>query len=166
MKFALVHKNEPRVHSVVNTKAECFEVHEDLTWYPCADFVDIDYLYIGNQFVYQEPPKTNYTVARKVGYGDVGAQLDSIFHSVNAGEDALTEWAARIEKVKILFPKDNQDAVNAANTEVIRRQEIYMDEKMSSGEPILKTAADFTLEVAEDYIAGTWVNPVSGAYIA
>ena len=166
MKFALVHKNEKRIHEVVTSEDDCFDIHEDFTWYKCDDNVTRDFEYVDGVFKLAEQPLTHYTVARKVGYGDIGAQLGSIYDAIMSGaDDALSDWAVRQRKIKILFPKDNVYATNAANDEVRRRQDIYYEEVHSLGKPIEKQASDFTLEVAEDYISGKWINPVTGPYV-
>jgi hypothetical protein len=112
------------------------------------------------------PPKktlTEYVVARKVGYGDIGSQLDKIFKAVKNGEDdPLAAWAAHVEKVKMLFPKDNHAAVNAANDEMNRRvAQMHVD--MDNGGRFIPPD-EMTAQLADDYMSGRWINPELGPY--
>lgn len=165
-KFALVSLLEGRVCQLVNSEEEKFEVAGDLTWIQCGDDVDIDFDYINQEFVKRPRIMTNYLMARKVGYGDVGAQLGEIYDALQGGDAnvALAAWAARQEKVKILFPKgdENQEAVDAAQREVSRRLQEHQAFVEANGLEYYEV--DFVQAVADEYIAGTWVNPVSGPY--
>jgi hypothetical protein len=166
-KFALVSLLQGRVCQLANSEEEKFEVAGDLTWIECGDEVDLDYDYINQSFVQRPKIMTNYQMARKVGYGDVGKQLGDIYDAIAAGGDAneaLTTWAARQEKVKILFPKgdENQVAVDAAQREVSRRLQEHQAFIEANGLEYYEV--DFIQQVADEYIAGKWINPVSGPY--
>ena len=168
-KFALVHKMETRVHEVVDSIDQCFEVHEDLSWFPCPDETTRmwDYNWETKEFWERPQPQTNYMVARKVGYGDIGKQLDDLFHGFNNGDtDPLARWADKIANVKILIPKgeENQPAVHAVQMELNRRGE-QMTRDFEDGKiPEILPPDVMTQQLAEDYKAGRWVNPVSGPY--
>lgn len=166
-KFALVSLLEGRVCQLVNSQEETFEVAGDLVWIECADEVDVDYDYINQEFVKRPKIMTNYQTARKVGYGDVGQQLGAIYDAIaNGEEDVLAAWAERQRKVKILFPKgdENQEAVQAAQEEISRRMTAFRQYIEENG--LEYGDKDFVGELADEYIAGTWVNPVSGPYVA
>jgi hypothetical protein len=161
-KWALV--SGTRVHQVEDQK---FEVAGDLTWVPCEDNISIDYDYIDGEFVERPRIRTEVTVARKVGYGDIGKQLGDIYDAIASGNDAndaLASWADVQRRVKILFPKDNDDAVQAANDEIIKRQDEYLTYLEENGLTLDKPTNYFTLEVADEYIAGTWICPIRGKY--
>ena len=168
-KFALVHKMETRVHEVVDNADQCFDVHGDLSWFPCPDECNRmwDYNWETGEFWERPQPQTNYMVARKVGYGEVGTQMDSIFWGYQNGDtDPLGTWAGNIQKVKALFPKgeENQAAVHAAQMELISRQEAMVRDFEDGKIPAILPPNVMTLALAEDYIAGRWNNPVSGPY--
>lgn len=167
-KFALVSGLDGRICQTANSESETFEVAGDLSWLPCADEVDVDYNYVNEQFVKRPKVMTNYQTARKVGYGDIGAQLGSIYDAFQSSDadTALTEWATRQTKVKALFPKGdaNQLAVQAAQEEISRRMSEH--EKYANDNNIPLVQVDFIGQLADEYLAGTWINPVSGAYSA
>ena len=165
-KFALVSLLEGRVCQTADSEDGCFEVAGDLVWIECADEVSVEYDYIDKQFIKRPKIMTNYQTARKVGYGEVGRQLGDIYDALQSSnaDEALAAWAERQTKLKILFPKgdENQEAVQAAQEEISRRlteYRRYVEENgLEYGDP------DFVMQVANEYIAGTWINPVSGPY--
>jgi len=166
-KYALVHNfMETRVQAVATTEAEKFDIHSDLSWIPCSDDVEQGWEYnkeTGTFQPWQDPP-THYTVARRVGYGDVGAQLGEIFDAIQSGNaNALTSWASRIEKIKILLPKDNEAAVIAVQNELNQRNQTMAD-KAEAGEIDFQDAPDVVTQLADEYINGTWICPVRGQY--
>ncbi len=169
-KYALVHIRETRVQAIANTEEERFDVHVDLVWHQCGPEVEFmwEYNWETGEFTPPKHPETRYEVARKVGYGDVGAQLDTIFKAVQNGEDdPLANWALKIERVKLLFPKDNHDAMLAANAELTRRVNIMLelhDANPDDPQYAIKTPDVMTQELAVDYIEGRWDNPVTGPY--
>lgn len=169
-KFALVHKMETRVHEVVDNVDQCFDVHEDLSWFPCPDETTRmwDYNWETKEFFERPQPMTNYMVARKVGYGEVGEQLDAIYKGYQNGDaDPLSTWADKINNVKILIPKgdENQLAVHAMQMELNRRTEQMIRDFEDGKIPAILPPSVMTQELAEDYKAGRWVNPVSGPYV-
>lgn len=155
-KYALVHKGETRVQAIANTAEERFDVHEDFVWHQCPDQVERqwDYNWETQEWTPERVAETHYTVCRRIGYGDVGAQLGAIYDAMTSGTNEPFEmWLEHQRLVKLLFPKDNQAAVEAANAELGRR----MDEKYAVNEnPDLPA---LTLQLAKDFEAGTWVNP-------
>lgn len=166
-KYALVAFDGIRVNQVVDSKEECFDVHTNLRWVEGPDSISLDYDYIDGEFVERPKPTTTYAVARKVGYGDIGEQFGSIYDAIQNGDtDIFATWAENQRKIKILFPKDNEDAVQAAQEEVSQRQHAYYESLTAQGLPIDKKASDFVLQVADDYIAGRWNNPITGPYTA
>lgn len=171
-KHALILTTEPlnpqglkRIHEVAENDAGRFEVHADFQWIQCPDDVaNRDWLYDPETGAFHEPtrPKTEYNVARRVHYGEVGAQLDRIYHAYNAGSaDPMAEWAAEQEKIKAVFPKDNQDYADACNTEIARRcEEILRAEEAITG--VFGKYIDMrqmALDLYDDIQAGRWVNP-------
>ena len=169
-KYALVHIRETRVQAVANTPEERFDVHTDLLWHECPDDVEHMWEYNWETGEFSPPvhPETRYDVARKVGFGDVGAQLGFIYDALKEGGDptsALTEWAQRIENVKILFPKNNHEAMIAANKELSRRVELMLNANEADPDNNPITPPDvMTQTLALDYIEGRWDNPVTGPY--
>lgn len=155
-KYALVHKDEKRVHEVAADAAGCFDVHEDFTWIPCPDDCakQWDYDKETGTFIPEKKAQTTYSVVRRIGYGDVGAQLDSIFWALSGGDNTgLEAWAERQRLIKALVPKNNPDAVEAVNDEIRRRMNIEFD---AGRDP---DAGAITYQLALDYDAGNWVNP-------
>ena len=170
-KYALIFTTEPlnngkrRLHAIAETDADRFEVHEDFQWIQCPDDVaNRDWVYDEENNSWEEPvrPKTEYNVARRVHYGEIGAQLDRMYHAQMAGaEDPLAEWAAEQQKIKALFPKDNQDYADACNTEIARRcDEILRAEEAITG--VFGKSIDMrqmALDLYDDIQSGAWVNP-------
>lgn len=167
-RYALVHNfMENRVQAIATNESEKFDVHTDLSWIPCPEEVEQMWNYDRDNGVFAPPPEmeTHYTVARKVGYGDIGAQLGEIYDGLMSGQvDPLKAWATRLEKVKILFPKDNHEAVNAAQRELNQRTSAHVEAVEAAGTGAFRSPADLTEELADDFIAGRWNNPVTGPY--
>lgn len=169
MQYALVNKNDFRVHEIVKYKKDCFEVHSDFSWVLCEDEVDSDYTYnnITAKFKKMEKYKTEYNVARQIAYGSAGAQLDGLYHILKDGgssDEYWENWKSEIEKIKLVLPKDSVEALNAAHDEILHRMNLHRDECESLSIPFEKSQRDFTLELADEYINGTWSNPISGSY--
>ena len=169
-RYALVHIKETRVQGIAENEQERFDVHVDSVWHECGPEVQFMWEYNWETGEFSPPfkPETRYEVARRVAYGDVGSQLDTIFKAVQNGDaDPLAEWAARIEKIKMLFPKDNHEAMLAANDELSRRVEVMInlhDEHPDDPAYRIKTPQEMADELAADYMSGKWDNPVSGPY--
>lgn len=163
-KWALI--SNGRINQVEEEK---FEVGGDLVWVECPDEVTIDFEYVNGEFKPIPKVRTHYTVARKVGYGDIGSQLGDIYDAMATGIDAneaLATWAENQRKIKILLPKDNDDAMDAAHDEILKRQDAYYNSRAEAGLPFDKGQSFFTLQLADDYINGVWDNPVTGPYVA
>ena len=170
-KHALIFTSEPlfngkrRLHAIAETDADRFEVHEDFQWIPCPnDVTNRDWLYDPEEDSWAEParPKTEYNVARRVHYGEIGAQLDRIYHAYNAGsEDPMAEWAAEQEKIKAVFPKDNQDYADACNTEIARRCDAILvaEEAITGVYGKYIDMRQMALDLYDDIQSGAWVNP-------
>ena len=170
-KYALVHIRETRVQGIANNEDERFPVHTDLIWQECPDEVEFmwDYNWETGEFAPPFKPETRYEVARKVGYGDIGAQLGQIYDAMQSSDatSALTEWAANIERIKLLFPKDNKAAMLAANDELSRRVEIMLaehDADPTNPDKKVLPPEVMSQALAKDYVEGRWDNPVSGPY--
>ena len=57
-------------------------------------------------FVERDQPHPNREMQRRVAYGDVGAQLDMLYHDIVAGKlDTTGTWATHIKAVKDANPK-------------------------------------------------------------
>lgn len=167
-RWALVTKGQARVNQVAESNEDKFEVSEGLEWIQCGEDVTIDFEYVRGEFVRMAPITTQYTVARKVGFGDVGQQLGAIYDAMAGGADAqaaLAEWAENQRLIKILFPKDNDAAMQAAHDEVVKRQDMYYDYLTENNLPFDKQPNHFALELAKAYVNGDWVNPISGPYV-
>lgn len=170
-KYALVNIRESRVQAIANSEEERFDVHPDNIWHECPPEVDFMWNYNWGTGEWSPPlkPETRYEVARKVGYGDIGAQLGQIYDAMQSADAtaALSNWAANIERVKILFPKDNHAAMQAANDELSRRIAVAVEaHEADPDNPANKLQPPdiMTQRLAIDYIEGRWINPVSGPY--
>jgi hypothetical protein len=173
-KYALFLKDEPisqdglkRIHEVVNSAEECFEVHESFEWVQCPNQVlnrDWKFNTQTNSWVEPAIPVTEYGIARRVHYGEVGAQLDRIFHATQAGAtDPLGEWAAEQEKIKAVFPKDNAAYTNESNAEIVRRCNAILEEAERETGVFGKyiDMRQMALDLYDDIQAGRWVNPAA-----
>lgn len=169
-KYALVHIRETRVQGIANSEEERFDVHTDLIWHECPDEVEFMWEYDWENGTFHPPvhPKTRYEVARKIGYGDPGTQLDTIYKAIMAGhDDPLAEWSDNIARIKKLFPKDNDEAMWAANDELTRRvNDMILAHDANPDDPAfaIKPPEVMTQELAKDYVEGRWDNPVTGPY--
>ena len=119
--MALIRYDEDRVHAVVDVGKE-FEVHPDFQWIDCPDDIDEKVLYDHEDGSFFMPPplKTDYRLARGVGYGSIGDQLDAIWHHLDNGGtlDTTSEWYQNIQEIKSAIPKDDDDAVEAYQQEL------------------------------------------------
>jgi hypothetical protein len=169
-RYALVHVNETRVQAIAENEQGRFDVHHDMVWHECPDHVEFMWEYNWETGEWSEPfkPETRYEVARKVAYGEVGAQLDSIFKAVQNGDsDPLGAWAERISRIKALFPKDNHQAMLAANDELTRRVNIMLaahDANPDDPQHRIRLPNEMADELANDFVEGRWDNPVTGPY--
>lgn len=171
-KYALIHSTDPvmedgtqRVCDIAENEAGRFEVHTDFQWVQCPDQVknrDWKYKPADGSWVAPSIPPTEYGIARRVHYGEVGAQLDRIFHATMAGAtDPLGEWAAEQEKIKIVFPKDNPDFCNASNEEIVKRCAAILEAEEAATGVYGKyiDMREMALQLYQDMQDGTWTNP-------
>jgi hypothetical protein len=125
MKKALLHYNEPgRICQVVAVGEE-FEVHENFVWVDVpddtteADKWDVDASAVVKYSIVDDPVfiEQGYKVARGIGYGSTGDQLDMLFKEISAtGTISVTgPWATHIAEVKAAIPKDDPAAVHVWN---------------------------------------------------
>ena len=121
MKKVLINiKEEGRICEVVEAGQE-FEVHSDFTWIDCPhDEVTDAWIYEETNGTYtftevtledlESTPKAkedSFNIAREIGYGDIGAQLDMIYREImeKGSISADGEWAKHITAVKTNIPK-------------------------------------------------------------
>jgi len=117
---ALISQNEPgRICEVVNSGDE-FEVHQDFHWVNVPDGTTTHDTYNNDgsitKFDVHSIPgfaENAYKVARGIGYGTLGDQLDMLFKEVMAtGTISNTgPWATHIASIKTAIPKDDIQAV-------------------------------------------------------
>ena len=163
-KFALVMSGgiSDRVHEVRDHQSECFEVHASMEWITCPDEITTNHFHDETGFKDPIPSMTNVNTARKVHYDEVGAQLDMLYHAHIAGdENPLATWAAEQTKIKELFPKDNEAAMNYADKETARRVQLLVDPDTNRliDESITPNMRRIALELHDDLMSGVWVNP-------
>lgn len=125
---ALLHIQEPgRICEVVEAGSE-FEVHENFYWVDVPDgttahdTINTDGTI--NKFDITAQPgfaENAYKVARGIGYGPIGDQLDMLFKELQAtGTISNTgPWATRVASVKEAIPKDNPRAVHEWNIQYL-----------------------------------------------
>lgn len=120
----LITTNEPgRICDIVESGNE-FEVHDSFQWVDIPDGTTTSDFYnddgtITKFDVTKQPgfAENAYKVARGIGYGSLGDQLDLIFKEVMAtGTISNTGvWATHIAGIKAAIPKDNPQAVHEWN---------------------------------------------------
>ena len=123
---ALLHFSEPgRICDLVLPGNE-FEVHENFQWVDVPDDTTLADTYnedgtITKFSITAQPGfiENAYKVARSLAYKDPGAQLDMLYHELQAtGTISNTgPWASHITTVKTNIPKDDPEAVLAWNQE-------------------------------------------------
>jgi hypothetical protein len=121
---ALVTKNEPgRICEIVAPGNE-FEVHADFSWIDVPDDTTTQDTYnedgtLSKFDIHSVPgfAENAYKVARGIGYGSIGDQLDLLFKEVMAtGTISNTgPWATHIANIKSAIPKDDIQTVIAWN---------------------------------------------------
>ena len=123
MKRALLHTLEPgRICDVVDAGQE-FDVHDNFEWVDVPDDTTTSDSYQDGNVVKFSPLnqpgflENGYRVARTIGYGDIGNQLDMLFHELSTtGTISNTgPWASHITNIKAAIPKDNPQAVHDWN---------------------------------------------------
>jgi hypothetical protein len=120
----LIHPQEPgRICDIVEAGNE-FEVHESFSWVDLPDGTTTADTYnedgtVTKFDVLSQPgfAENAYRVARGIGYGSVGDQLDMLFKEVMAtGTISNTgAWASHIASIKQAIPKDDLQAVHEWN---------------------------------------------------
>ena len=129
---ALLHVQEPgRICEIVEAGNE-FETHENFYWVDVPDGTTAHDVYnedgtitkfdITQQAGFAE---NAYKVARGIGYGTIGDQLDMLFKELQVtGTISNTgPWATRIASTKAAIPKDNPQAVHEWNLAYIAAQQ-------------------------------------------
>jgi hypothetical protein len=123
MKRALLHSTEPgRICEVVEIGQE-FEVHDNFTWVDVPDDTTTSDKYQDGSVIKFDPvavpgfAEHAYKVARGIGYGSIGDQLDMLFKEVAAtGTISNTgAWFNHVSSIKTQIPKDDPYAVQAWN---------------------------------------------------
>lgn len=117
---ALLSINEPgRICDIVPPGSE-FEVHPDFSWVDVPDGTTTQDTYNQDGSITKFDPLSipgfadnAYKVARGIGYGSIGDQLDLLFKEVmTTGTISNTgPWATHIASVKAALPKDDIQAV-------------------------------------------------------
>jgi hypothetical protein len=129
---ALLHNQEPgRICEVVQPGQE-FEVHENFQWVDVPDdTTHLDRWDTTNNVVIKFDPLTvpgfaenAYLVARGIGYGSLGNQLDMLYHELAANGNISTSgvWFQHITKVKSDIPKDDPAKVHQWNLDYAAAQ--------------------------------------------
>lgn len=123
MKRALIHLQEPgRICDIVDIGQE-FEVHSNFQWVDVPDDTTSADTYVDGEVVKFDPltqpgfAENAYKVARGIGYGGLGEQLDMLFHELaSTGTISNTgPWATHIASIKSAVPKDDPQAVHEWN---------------------------------------------------
>ena len=128
---ALLHSQEPGRICEIKNPGEEFEVHENFSWVDVPDDTTTADTYNEdgtitkwhplNQTVFLEQ---GYAVARGIGYGSIGNQLDMLYKELQTtGTISNTgPWATHISNVKSAIPKDDPSAVYEWNQQWIAAQ--------------------------------------------
>jgi hypothetical protein len=121
---ALIHSVEPgRICDVVQPGQE-FEVHDNFSWVDVPDgTTNIDTYNPDGTVTKFDPIKSPgfaenaYKIARQIQYGDLGNQLDMLWHELNTSGNISTTgtWFQHIASAKANIPKDDPAAVHAWN---------------------------------------------------
>lgn len=131
MLSALINSNEPgRICDIVPVGKE-FEVHESFSWVEVPDDTTTLDKYNEDGTITKIVPtelpgfqENAYRVARGIGYGSIGNQLDMLYHElITTGTiSADGPWASHIATIKTEIPKDNVAAVIAWNEKFLEEQ--------------------------------------------
>jgi hypothetical protein len=119
MKRVLLAGDE-HIHEIVDSVDDQFEVHSAMQWVDAPDDITDRHTWTITDgvvvFIDPTPMETNYILARGIGFGSIGDQLDSIYHHLAGGGtlDTNSPWYQHITAIKTEFPKDDQAAINAA----------------------------------------------------
>lgn len=130
MKRALLHTYEPgRICDIVDAGQE-FEVHENFQWVDVPDDTTTADSYVDGAVVKFDPLSQpgfvtdGYRVARAIGYGSLGNQLDMLFHELSTTGTISNSgpWATHIASIKDAIPKDDPQAVHEWNLAYLASQ--------------------------------------------
>lgn len=121
---ALLHNTEPgRICDIVEPGNE-FEVHENFQWVDVPDGTTTHDTYNEDgtitKFDILSLPgfaENAYKVARNIGYGSIGDQLDMLFKELQATGTISNSgaWATHIASIKAAIPKDDPMTVHEWN---------------------------------------------------
>ena len=142
MLSALISSNEPgRICDIVPVGSE-FEVHESFTWVQVPDDTTTTDKYNEDGTITKIYPtdlpgfKENaYRVARGIGYGAIGNQLDMLYHELKTTGTISSDgpWATHIATIKSEIPKDNVEAVIVWNQKFLEEQnQLIINSQVSS----------------------------------
>ena len=98
-----------RIAQIVNVGEE-FEIYEGegaaMKWVTCAqDSVTDKWIMKDGAFIENDVIPTDYDMQRRVAYGDIGAQLDMMYHDQI---ESTTTWKDHIAKVKKDVPAPSE----------------------------------------------------------
>lgn len=104
---ALLSDIEPGRILEIRPDDEVFPVPETLRWIDCPDWINDQFVYNveTDEFEVQIPPSNineRYRIARQLAYGDVGEQLDMLYHELQS-KGMITKtgpWSEHITNVK------------------------------------------------------------------
>lgn len=128
---ALLHIQEPGRICEIRAIGDEFEVHENFYWVDVPDGTTSHDTYnedgtITKFDITAQPgfAENAYRVARGIGYGSIGDQLDLLFKEIQAtGTISNTgPWATHIASIKAAIPKDDPLAVHEWNMQYIAQQ--------------------------------------------
>lgn len=121
---ALIVSTEPGRICEIKNPGEEFPVHEDFTWVDVPDGTTTQDKYLEDGTVKKysilDDPffvTEGYKVARAIGYGSFGDQLDMLFKEIKATGTISPDgpWATHVESIKAAIPKDDPQAVHDWN---------------------------------------------------
>lgn len=109
--FYLVSSESSRVHQLVETKAEKFEVAPPLLWieHDKLEGLEVGDLEYSDGAVSKIPaPVEQYDLARRMNFPFYAEQLDMLWHDMDTGKIAGKEtstWYAAVKAIKEQYPK-------------------------------------------------------------
>jgi hypothetical protein len=125
MKKALLHSIEPGRICEIRNVGEEFEVSTAFSWVDVpddtttVDTYDLETNTVIKFDIVNQPGfiEDGYKVARTIGYGSIGNQLDMLYKEIKANGtiSASGPWASHIASVKAAIPKDDPQAVHEWN---------------------------------------------------
>lgn len=127
---ALLHSQEPGRICEIRQPGEEFEVHPAFSWVDVPDDTTTSDRYnedgtVTKNDMTAQPDfiATAYRVARGIGYGSIGDQLDMLYKEIQATGTIsnIGPWVTHISNVKQAIPKDDINAVIAWNADHLAR---------------------------------------------